>query len=201
MAELDANNVRVAITGELSVGPEGTEAPTTAGAVIPDMKGLGYINEDGVSESRERSSTKLKAWQNAATVRTIVEEAALQLKTALIETNVETVGLYYGTTVDPATGAILIDPSQTGGRKAFCLDVIDGDDFIRTWIPSGEIVEVGEQVYKNGEPIGYEVTIEAYMTEIDGKPASAKKFYSSLKDQSSDSHPSGADPDGTEPGA
>lgn len=183
MANLDATKVKVAITGELSVGKEGTKAPTTASSSISGMKGLGYISEDGVSETRDRSTTKLKAWQNAATVRTIVEEASLQLKTALIETNADTVGLYYGTTVDPATGAVLIDPSVTGGRKSFCLDVIDGDDFIRTWIPSGEIVEVGEQVYKNGEPIGYEITIEAYMTDIDGTTACAKKFYESLKTQ------------------
>lgn len=179
--ELKSENVRVAVTGEISIGPTKTKAPTDAKSAITGMKGLGYVSEDGVTETRDRSTNKLKAWQNAATVRSLVEESDFRISCTLIETKKEVVELYYGTTVDEASGAVIIDPGETGGRQAFNVDVIDGDDFIRTFIPEGEVIEVGEQVYKNGEPIGYEVTIAAYMTQIDGKPGAAKKFYSSLK--------------------
>lgn len=183
---LDATNVRVAVTGAVSVAPEGATAPADADTTLDAaFKDLGYVSEDGVTETRDRTTDKVKAWQNAATVRELVTEAECTYTFALIETKKETVELYYGATVDPATGGVVIVPSATGGRQAFVVDVIDGTDFIRSYIPSGEILDVGDQVYAAGVPIGYEVTITCYPdTSIGG---SVKKFYSSLADSSSSS--------------
>jgi hypothetical protein len=177
---LDSSNVRVAVTGALSVGPEGTALPTTAESVLnAALKDLGYVGEDGVTETRDRSSDSIKAWQKAAIVRENVTEANLTYKFVLLETKKETIELYYAGTVDASDGSIDIDPSATGGRHVFVLDVIDGDDFIRTAIPSGEVTEVGDQVYANGSPIGYEITVRAYpSTALAG--ASARKWYSAL---------------------
>jgi hypothetical protein len=119
----------------------------------------------------------LRAWQNAAVVRESVTEATLTYQFTLIETKRETVELYYGEVVDPGDGSIPIIPSRTGGRHAFVIDLIDGDDFIRAWLPTAEVTEVGEQLYANGQPVGYEVTITAYPGP---RGFSAKKFYSSL---------------------
>jgi hypothetical protein len=55
------------------------------------------VSEDGVTETRDRSSDTIKAWQNAATVRTVVTDATLTYALTLIETKRETVELYYGT--------------------------------------------------------------------------------------------------------
>lgn len=180
--ELDATKVRMGVTGRVCVGPIGTaKAPTSVDAALTGYKELGYFSEDGVTESRERSTGALKGWQNSATVRTTIEEASFKLSFTMIETRKDTVELYYGATVKEADGLFVIDPSTTGGHKAFVFDVIDGESFIRTYIPDGEIVEVGETAYKNGEPIGYQVTVQAYMSTIDGAPGAAKKFYSDLK--------------------
>jgi hypothetical protein len=97
----------------------------------------------------------------------------------LLETSAATLAAYYGATLDITDGSVEVDPAATGGRKSFVIDVIDGADAIRTYIPSGEILSVGEQVYQNGEPIGYDVTITAYVG-ADG--FSFKKFYSALVD-------------------
>lgn len=181
----DSSNVRVAVTGAISVGPTTSAAPADASAPLVGLSDLGYVGEDGVTETRDRSTTKLKAWQNADTVREVVTDASISYKCILLETRKETVELFYGSTVDPATGAVIIVPSSTGGRQSFVLDIIDGDDFIRAYIPSGEVTEVGDQVYASGEAVGYEVTITAYpsasLTTADGKAGSVKKFYSSLK--------------------
>lgn len=176
--KLDATKVRVGVSGRLAYGPTSTSAPTAVDSAVSGVKEVGYISEDGVTEKRDRSTTKLKAWQNAATVRTIVEEASFQIEATIIETSKETLELFYGAPVG-TKGDVLVNPSATGGTKAIILDVIDGDDMIRTWIPNGEVIEVGEMTYKNGEPIGYPVTIEAYPTAIDGVQAAAKKFYKS----------------------
>lgn len=174
---LNATNVRVAVTGAVYVGPSGATAPTDASATLAaTLKDLGYVSEDGVTETRERSSETVRAWQGAAKVRDVVTESAMTYTFALIETKKETVELFYGSLVD-ANGAISIDPSKTGGRQAFVIDVIDGDSFIRIWVADGEVTEVGDQVYASGEPIGYEVTITCYPN---ASGVAAKKFYSDL---------------------
>jgi hypothetical protein len=179
-----AENVRVAVTGVVSQAPVGSTAPVDADAALdPTFLDLGYVGEDGVTETRERSTNKVKAWQGAATVREVVTDADLSYNFVLLETKAETVELYYGGSVDTADGSIVIVPAATGGRHAFVIDVIDGD-FIRTYIPTGEVTAVGDQVYANGEPIGYEVTVTAYASAAlvgdDGSNGAAVKFYSSL---------------------
>lgn|SRR5690606_28090912 len=179
---LDSANVRVAITGAVMVA-DTVEAAPVDGDTPWHGADLGYVSEDGVTETRERSSESIRAWQNADTVREVVTEANLTYTFTLIETKAETVELYYGSEVD-ADGSLVVVPANTGGRKSFVLDVVDGDEFIRTYIPSGEVTEVGDQVYSNGEPIGYEVTIRAYpssaLSDAQGNAGSAKKWYSSL---------------------
>lgn len=180
---LNSENVRVAVTGALYVAPTTATAPTTASSALPnDYVDLGYFGEDGVTETRDRSTNSIRAWQRSALVREVVTESSLTFSGVLIETKKETVELYYGTEV-AADGSIKIDPSQTGGRKSFVLDVIDGDELIRAYVPSGEVTAVGDQVFANGEPIGYEVTITAYSMTVAGDTYTAIKWYSSLVEE------------------
>lgn len=173
----DASNVRVAVTGAVYVGPSGTTAPTDATTPLDAaMLDLGYVSEDGVTETRERSTEKIKAWQNATLVREVVTESGMTYTFRLLETKKETVEVYYGSTVE-ADGSVKINPSKTGGRQAFALDVIDDGQEIRVWVPDGEVTAVGDQQYANGTPIGYEVTITAY---ADTNGDAAIKFYSAL---------------------
>lgn len=178
---VDSDNVRVAVTGVVSIGGDTATAPADADTALGvGWTDLGYVSDDGVTETRDRSTNKIKAWQNADEVREVVTEAGLTLKFALLETKKEVVELFYGATVDTTDGSIAIIPASTGGRKPFCLDIVDGDDFIRVYVPAGEVTEVGDQVYQSGEAIGYEVTVTCYPTNVGGTVMAAKKFYSSL---------------------
>lgn len=178
---LNSDNVRVAVTGALYVGPTTVTAPTSASSALgQDLKDLGYFSDDGVTETRDRSTDTIRGWQKAATLREVVTEASLSFQGVLVETKKETVELYYGSAV-ATDGSIKINPSNTGGRKTYVLDIIDGDELIRAYIPSGEITEVGDQTFASGEPIGYDVTVTAYLvTDGDGNEYSAVKWYSSL---------------------
>jgi hypothetical protein len=171
------SNVRVAVTGAVYVADAGATLPTDAtSAVAAPAADLGYVSEDGVTETRDRSTEKIKAWQGSATVREVTTDSSLTYSFTLIETKKETVELFYGSEVDDA-GMVKVIPGASGGRHAFVIDVIDGDDFIRTTIEDGEVSEVGDQVYAAGEPIGYEVTVTCYP---DGDGVAARKFYSAL---------------------
>jgi hypothetical protein len=165
----DSTKVRVAVSGEVLVGPTTATAPTGTAGTTTGFVALGFVSEDGVTETRDRTADTIKAWQNAATVRTIITDASLTFTFTLIETNPDTVALFYGATVDDTEGTFVVVPANTGGRQSFIFDVVDGDELIRTYVPQGEVTEVGDKVYASGEPIGYECTVTAYPdTTIDG---------------------------------
>ncbi|ARC55978.1 hypothetical protein AS850_02680 [Frondihabitans sp. 762G35] len=182
---LNSDNVRVAVTGAWYSGPLTAPAPTTASSALPSptpgpgYTDLGYVGDDGITETRDRSTNQIRAWQNGALVREPVTESSITYKGTLIETTKGTLELYYGVSVG-TDGSVKIDPSKTGGRKKHVIDIIDGDQLIRIYVPSGEITEVGDQVFANGEPIGYEVTVTGYAVTVAGETYSAIKWYSSL---------------------
>lgn len=163
---LDTAKVRVAVTGLVMVGATSAAAPTGTGGTTVGFTDLGYIGEDGVSETQAGpgDTSPIKAWQNGATVRTIrsLTEENPSWSFTLLETKLETIELYYGSTVTTAAteGSFEIDTTDVRANKAFIIDVVDGAELIRTYIPKGLVTEVGDKVYANGEAIGYEVTVE-----------------------------------------
>lgn len=174
-----AENVRVGVTGAIYVGDTIATAPAGALAALTGFTELGYVSADGVTETRDRSTSQIRAWQNSDLVREPVTEATATFQFMLLETTLETLKAFYGTAVDVSDGSVEVDPAATGGRKSFVIDLVDGDVAIRTYIPEGEILSVGEQVYQNGEAVGYDVTVTAYASAAG---FSFKKFYSNLVD-------------------
>lgn len=171
--------VRVGVDGIVATAAFGAAAPTDATTALPSpaWTDLGYVSEDGVTETTEQSTTVLRAWQKAKKVRTLIEEGTVRYQLTLIQTNASTVAFYYGGTVE-TDGSIIVDPTKERPVVAFDIDVIDGDNIIRAYAPEAQVVEVGDQVYANGEPIGYEVTVECAYNETLG--GSVKKWYSAL---------------------
>lgn len=176
---LNSGNVRVAITGAWYVGPTTAVAPTTASSALPvTFKDLGYLSDDGTTKATDRSTSDITGWQNAAKVRTVVTESGVTFNFTLIETTVDGVGLYTGSTVDE-DGSVTVDPGRTGGRKSFVLDVIDGTNIRRIYIPEGEVTDIGDQSFTSGDAVGYELTISAYASaSLDGD--SYKEFIPEL---------------------
>lgn len=163
---LQADQVRVGITGEVYKAPKGTTAPTDAtGALDAAFVGLGYVSEDGVTENWDDSVDNIVAWQNATTVRSAVTESTGTLAFTLIQTNADILEAYHrgSTMTEPSPGEYQLDvkPIQSD-PSAWVLDVIDGNVHERIFIGNGEITERGEVMYANGEPIGYPVTITFY---------------------------------------
>ena len=166
---LTAGNVRVAISGEVYVGPLGTTLPTdTSTALNAAFKGMGYVSEDGVTQENERDTEDIVAWQNAAVVRSRVTSAKEQFTFTLIETKKDVIDFAYGTTVTQSVphGTYTITPGSTGGIKAFVLEIIDGTQIKRIGIAQGELIERGETVYGIEDAIGYECTVVAYTDPV-----------------------------------
>ncbi len=183
---LDETNVAVAVTGAVSVAPTGTTAPTdTSTALAVAFVDLGYVGEDGVTETNPGAGDekKIKAWQNGATVRTVrsASEDNPTWKFVLLETKKEVVETVYGVTLTQTAseGSFVLDTQTLRGRNAYVIDVIDGAELERVFIPEGEVVAVGDKVYANGEAIGYEITVEGHRDATLG--GNAKVFSTRLK--------------------
>lgn len=167
--------VRIAISGELSVAATGSTAPTNSTAALDAaFVGLGYVGEDGVSLTPTETVQKIRAWQNAAVVRSNRTELDWMFKCKLIETKGKTLGLYFRNSSGPAVvsaGQWSLLPDQTSpDERAFVFDVLDGTKHIRHYVPRGEVTERSEIKHASGEVIGYEVTILAYYDSTLGAP-------------------------------
>lgn len=165
---LDSNNVRVAVTGAWYVAPAGTTGPTAADSVLPaTWNNVGYLSEDGTTRTTDRSTNDIKAWQNGAPVRTVVTDSSVSYGFTIIETTRNSVALYTGATIG-SDGTYDVFPSNTGGRRSFVFDVLDGSKVRRVWIPEGEVTEVGDQTFAGGDAVGFEITIKAYASAVIG---------------------------------
>ena len=173
---LTADNVVVGITGRVYVGPTTTAAPTASDSTLAvGFEDLGYVSTDGVTFTTDRSTTQIRAWQNADLVREVVTEGTITYSFMLMESNQAAIETYFGSTM--TGGKIQLDPSTTGGRKSFVIDVVDGTKVVRHYIPEGEVMSVEAQTFVNGDAVGYGVTITAYMAS--GRAADI--FYSEFE--------------------
>lgn len=176
---LDSSKVDVAVTGTVSYAPVATAAPTDAVAALdPAYKDVGYISDDGVTETIDQSNTNITAWQGATVVRTVVTESSITVTCTMIETNDNSVSLYYADTVDTSDGSVEIDPSETGGRRRFVFDYVDGGKLSRLFLPQGEVTSRGDVQWASGNAVGYQVTVTGYPDATLGY--SAKKWFSAL---------------------
>lgn len=162
----DVSKVRVGITGAVSKAPYGTAAPTDATTALNVAYiDSGAISEDGVTIALPDSgdSTTLKMWQNGAQVRTLrtLGDENATISFTFLETNKTSVETYFNTTVtQTATHGTFDYSPKLPSPFAYTLDVLDGSNSHRYHIPRGVQASVGDLVYKNDEPVGYEVTLE-----------------------------------------
>ena len=159
---LSAENVVVGITGKVYVGATSAAAPTTSVSTLTGFTELGYVSADGVEFATDKSTNQIRAWQNADLVREVITETTVTYSFMLLETNEDVLETYFGSAV--VGGNLAFNPSATGGRKSFVIDIADGAKAIRHYIPSGEILSIEAQTIANGEALGYGVTVTAYAT-------------------------------------
>lgn len=158
-----AANVRVAVTGGAYQGITGTVLPTTAtGALAVGFEELGYVSEDGITQTIDEDTEKIRAWQNGDTVREVSTTHDLMYELSMIETSAKTLETYYGNHV-VATGAGTTEiRAGQGTRGVWAFHIIDGTQLIRIVVPDGQITEHGEVSYVNGEAIMYPITLTCY---------------------------------------
>jgi hypothetical protein len=158
-------------TGGVSMAPLGTAIPTDATTALgAGFTAAGYIGEDGLSESADRSTEKIKAW-GGDVVKVVQTDFSTTYTFTFLEThNTEVLETVYGednvtvtaaTTTKGTLRTVKVN-ADTLPHKVFVFDMKDGDARIRICVPDGQVTEVGEISYSDSDVIGYEVTVEAF---------------------------------------
>ena len=158
-----------AVSGSIYRAPIETLLPTDATTAMNEaFKSLGYVSEDGVTNSNSPESDNIKAW-GGITVLSVQTEKPDTFKITLIESlNVEVLKAIYGeSNVTDTEGEISIKVNADEQVSASWVIemLLKGKKKKRIVIPSASITEIGDIVYKDDEAIGYEITLTAVADE------------------------------------
>lgn len=139
-----------------------TDATT---ALSSDFKALGYVSEDGLTNSNSPDTDIIKAW-GGDPVLPIQSGKEDTFQFTLIEVlNADVLKAVYGTanvtgTID--SGITVKANSKEAEEACWVVEmVLRGGVLKRVVIPDGKITEIGDIEYTDEDAVGYEVTVSA----------------------------------------
>ena len=179
------NTVTNVTAGKPKIGGAIYRAPLSDSLTLPTDESsslaaafacVGYISEDGVTNSNSMDTDNIKAW-GGDVVLALQTDKEDTFKFTMIEVlNATVLKAVFGddnVTVTPAAGTTpaKIAVAVNSKEQPECAWVIDmilrGDKIKRIVIPDSKITEIGDVVYKDDDVVGYEVTLTA-MPDEDG---------------------------------
>ena len=153
------------VGGAIYSAPVGTTLPTTTSeALDAAFKNLGYVSEDGLTNSTNMEVEKIKAW-GGDTVLVIQKSKDDTFKYKLIEVkSVDVLKYVYGednVSGTLETGIVVKVNNSDVPERSIVIDMILRDNTAkRIVIPSCKISEVGDINYADEDAIGYETTVD-----------------------------------------
>lgn len=166
---MDAMNVTAAKpnkAGAVFNAVLGTTLPTDVTVALEKaFSNLGFISEDGITNTNSPSCEDVKAWGGDIVLSTQTEKKD-EWKFKLIEANnANVLKVIYGSGNVTGTleeGLKVVANSKEVEATCWCIDtILKNGTKKRIVIPNGKITAIGDIVYKDNEPIGYEITIKA----------------------------------------
>ena len=154
------------VGGAVHWAPSGTALPASASATLADTYvDMGYISEDGVTNSNERESEEIKAWGGDTVLTPQTGKTDTWSMTFIESMNINVLKRVYGE--DNVSGALatgITVKSNASELEAgvWVIDMILTENHLkRIVIPNGKITEIGEVSYTDSDVTGFECTITA----------------------------------------
>lgn len=151
--------------GHVYRAPLGSAIPTNAldelDSAFIDM---GYISEDGVTNSNSPESAVVNAWGGTPVLRIQESKDDTYALTFISAMNPEVQKMVYGDTnvtgTDVSTGIAVSANAKELEDYVYVIDMLaKGNVLHRVVIPSAKPTEIGDITYNDSDPVGYEVTL------------------------------------------
>jgi len=154
------------VLGAIYHAPLGTALPTTVSAALnASFACVGYISEDGVTNSNSAESESLKAWGGDIVMVSQTEKNDTFAFKMIEAKNIEALKAVYGAANVSGTlseGVTVKSNSKQNPAEAWIIDIAMSENaFKRIVIPNAMLTELEDIVYNDSEAIGYGVTLSA----------------------------------------
>lgn len=154
------------VSGGVYVADSGTSLPASVNASLSSFTALGYVSEDGLTNSNSPESDTGKAWGGDIVITYQTEKPDTFQFTLIESKNVDVLEVIYGEDNVSGTlssGVAISANADEAVEHAWVFDMImRNDTYKRICVPAGKIIELGDIVYKDDELVGYDVTIQAF---------------------------------------
>src|SRR5699024_2057075 len=167
MAGTSARTVAVgkpnlAVSGGVLVAPVGTARPDSYnGPYDSAYVSVGYVSDAGATESSERAAEVVRA-RAGPKVRPVQTELGTTLSLSpFVSRNADALLVVFcDDNVTASDGEITIKRNEKVlPHRQFIIDMLDGDNSRHLDVGYGQVTEVGDISYVDGETISYELTI------------------------------------------
>ena len=159
------------VSGAIYVAPKGTALPTDATTSLnASFVSVGYISDEGVTNSYSISSEDSKSWGGLVVMNTITERQDDFKWTMISVQNVNAKKVVYGdsaVTVESNGATKVAVGADEPEAKVFVIEMIIAGVATRIVIPNGKLKELEDIVYNDADPAGYGVTIAAMADAAD----------------------------------
>lgn len=153
------------ITGGAFSAPLGTALPTDAKTELTeDYVNLGYVSDDGTTNSISETTKDVKSWGNTVVNTTVTEFTDTKKLTLIESVNPVVLKEVHGqnnVTGDLKSGLKVVVSGGTREYRTYVFDMITGNYLRRIIYPEAIITSVGDIVYKSEDSVAYECTIKA----------------------------------------
>lgn len=161
--------LQLGVTGQVTYGPLGTDAPEGMKPYNDPYVALGWMSDEGLSESIARESQSFTPWQTNAAIRESITKEEFTFSATLWTVGGIATAMRYNVPAEKMEwfeNEGYVEFTQGGElpedfRFRLGIDVLDGAKHRRFWLPNASVVEPSDVTYQKGELVGYPMTWKA----------------------------------------